>query len=355
MTASSGLLNRDAAALRGKFKRRYGASILALSFSAFWLGLKYFASQPKTEDEVDVPVVDSDVLLKLHEEGVPPEDLQGLAVVQAALDATAAEPLSDPLMLLRFYRASEKNVEEAVQMYHSTVRWRQEFSIADIMADYGPGSEYADDGGRATDPSTWSWRWSPSSPVAKMANRHVFFTRLEQRTGRYGAPILFWQVGLADYSGFVREDMVGELVRAFVAHVEDALQASRAASLQHRQLVRAHVIIDAEGFELYTARYFRVLIDVLSICASFFPEVLATITVIRTPWAAKYVYDLAKPFIPQLVQDKLAVFGDNVAEALRVHAGVEPSVLPQYLGGGTSDLELAAAEPVPVGAWRELR
>ena len=46
------------------------------------------------------------------------------------------------------------------------------------------------------------------------------------------------------------------MVRAFVAHFEDALQSARSASRQ--KLVRARVVVDAQGFELENLRYLHV-------------------------------------------------------------------------------------------------
>mmetsp|Transcript_54807 Transcript_54807/g.159904 ORF Transcript_54807/g.159904 Transcript_54807/m.159904 type:complete len:352 (-) Transcript_54807:165-1220(-) len=296
--------------------------------------------------------VSAATLAYVSKAGVPAEDVHGVAELATAVGATGPEPLSDPLTLLRFYIGHGRCVKRAASKYRATMKWRAEYSIQSVMAEYGQPGEYLKNGGRATDAARWTWRKHPRTDAAKLGVRHAFFSRLRRHDPIDGAPILVWQIGRADFEGFVREGIVDELIRAFVAHLEDALQSSRAASLQRRRLVRARVIIEAKDFALSTVRHLRVLIGILDLCERHYPEVLATITVVRTPLAAAHVYRMVSPFVPDLVRKKLGVFGDDFGEALRRHSGLEISLLPACLGGSASDSELGAAELVPIDLGR---
>ena len=120
-------------------------------------------------------------------------------------------------------RARNKDVKAAAQMYHSTLAWRS--TIPELMDAFGTPGEYESNGGRATDPSVWSWSPHANSPEAELAYRHAFFTRLPHLP-----PILFWRAGLADYKGIVREELVNIMIKAFIVHLEDAWQFFNLAS-----------------------------------------------------------------------------------------------------------------------------
>ena len=53
----------------------------------------------------------------------------------------------------------------------------------------------------------WRWSWRPQAPAAQHVEPFVFFGRL-RRTAADGAPVLLWRAGQADYTGFVREQLV---------------------------------------------------------------------------------------------------------------------------------------------------
>lgn len=73
-----------------------------------------------------------------------------------------------------------------------------------------------------------------------------FWGRLSS-PGPDDAPIAIWRVGKADLAGFKNNDLVDKVCDAFACHLEDLMQAGRAASLQHKKMVRARLVIDVGG------------------------------------------------------------------------------------------------------------
>lgn len=288
--------------------------------------------------------------------GVPPSSASAIASLTTAIGCQGCEPLCDPLTLLRFYNARDQDVEAAAAMHAETVAWRAEYSIHDIMSAFGDAGEYTKDGARATDVASWNWRRNPSSPEAREAIRFAFFGRL-RATGSDGAPILVWRAGVADYAGFVREGLVDLLTKAWVVHIEDALQAARAASLQSGRLVRARLVVDARGFGLSSLRYLPILRQIISLGKANFPEVTASITVIRAPSAIATLYRLVKPLLTPLMQAKICILGNDFQAGLKEHAELDLHMLPPSLGGSRDDCnesDLGGAEAVPVGAGASL-
>lgn len=284
-----------------------------------------------------------------REAGVPESDVDGVATLAVAVGARGLEPLADPLTLLRFYRARGRNSEAAAAMFRETMRWRANFSIYDVMKSYGTAGEYHEDGRRTGDASEWTWQWQPSTTAAKLAMRHAFFGRLSKPM-EDGAPVLVWRAGTADYSGFVREGIVEELLRAWVAHIEDALQAARAASLQQGRLIRARLIIDSKGFGFENVRHLPILRRIIGISRQVFPELSASVTVLRAPRVAVMLYGIVSNWLPKLLRDKVCILGEDFDEGLFEHTGVDRGQLPNFLGGTTSDDQLPPAESVPAGA-----
>lgn len=286
---------------------------------------------------------------RLVDLGVPTSEAAGVAALAEAVAAEGPEPLADPLTLLRFYRARGRDVEAAAGMYNATLAWRSSFSIPLVMDAYGEPGHYKPDSGRATDPATWTWVCAPRTPQSQLAMRHAFFGRI--CTHMADEPILVWRAGSADYKGIVREDMVDLMIQAFVVHLEDALQASRAASLRKGELVRARLIIDCDGFGFDNARYIPILRRIISLGKSYFPEVTASVTVVRAPAFLATFYGLIRPFLPKLLQDKVCILGKNFASGLQKHTGLDVAMLPLFLGGSSTEIGMAEALPVPSDAW----
>lgn len=283
--------------------------------------------------------------------GVPEESAGAIADLSTEIGASGMEPLSDPLMLLRFYNARGRSVEAAAEMWRTTVAWRAEYPICKLMAEYGDDQQYQPDGSRASDASSWSWRREPRSAEAKLCDRVGFWSRLRTRT-QCGEPIMVWRVGTGDFKGIVREDLVEAMMRSWVAHLEDILQDSRAASLRSRRLVRARLVVDVEGFGMGNVRYLPVLRRIIKLGQMYFPEVTESVTIVRAPGYIAGIYELVRPWLAQPIQEKICILGRDFAGGLKRHADLDLSMLPAFLGGEGSDEEVPPGEPVPPDALK---
>lgn len=282
--------------------------------------------------------------------GVPLDVAEDIAVLAELAGVRGPEPLSDPLTLLRFYLARSRDIEAAAAMYQATTSWRAAFPILGVMTDYGAGAEYAKDGCRATDLSEWEYAPRPRTPAAHLASRFAFFGRLRGVVAPDGAPVLLWRVGLADYPGFVREGLVEILIQAFVVHLEDALQSARAASLRAKRLVHARLIIDAMGFTTSNLVYLNVVRRVLVLSQEYYPEVAASITVIRAPAAFAYLYTGLQMIMNQAMRRKISILGEDFEHGLRRHSGLHVAALPAFLwGNATGDEVDISVDRVPDG------
>jgi len=281
---------------------------------------------------------------------MPREDLVAVEQLSSELGMRASagqEPLSDSMTLLRFYLHRDRVVDAAAEMYRETIQWRESFNLQQVMSDYGTGEDYSESGSRLS-AGPWRWTWQPSSLEAQQVAPYVFFGRLSHAAAD-GSPVLVWRAGQADYSGFVREELVSEMIRAFVAHFEDALQSCRSATRRWKKFVRARVVIDAMGFDLENLRYLQVLRHIMRLVQDHFPEVSASVTVVRAHWSVVALYDILKPWLTEHVQNKVCFLSDDFHDGLKQHSGLDVAMLPKFLGGLVPDEEAGEALKVPFG------
>eukprot|EP00931_Biecheleriopsis_adriatica_P058615 TRINITY_DN34934_c0_g1_i2.p1 TRINITY_DN34934_c0_g1~~TRINITY_DN34934_c0_g1_i2.p1 ORF type:complete len:354 (+),score=46.16 TRINITY_DN34934_c0_g1_i2:40-1101(+) len=266
------------------------------------------------------------------------------------------EPLCDPLTLYRFYLARDCDVVRAADMHRQTVRWREDYRVAKIMAHHGRGEDYADDGSpsfkRGID--RWDWERSPVSLEAELTRRHAFFGRLREPDPMGGGPILVWRVGRADASALITENLLEPFKRALVSHLEDTLQFARAASMKRRRLVYAKVIIDVDGINLSILRQAWVIKNMLAFSIAYYPEVIHSVTIVRSPWVFTSIWRALHPLLDARMRQKFRVLGPDFASELKEHSGLDLSLLPKFLGGEASDDEVCSAKPVPRGTGQSL-
>ncbi|CAE7255325.1 sec14 [Symbiodinium sp. CCMP2456] len=312
---------------------------------------RLFPSEPTEPGRLQPAVASSGSSDRFLLAGVPREEVRRVAELTAEVAALGEEPLADPLTLLRFLRARHGNVPAAAHMYRDTLAWRSSFCISSVMNAFGSGGEYHRDGARATDTSKWTWAPSPSTPESRMAARHAFWGRL--LAPDMEEPVLIWRAGSADYEGMVREGIVDLMIEAFVAHLEDAFQAVRACSLKSKKLLKARVIIDCKGFGFENVRYIPILRKIIVMATSYFPEISASVTVVRAPSFLATFYGLVRPLLPKMLQDKVSILGNNFEKGLYERTGLEMDSWPTFLGGTVDCVE--EVQRVPRKAWSLLK
>jgi hypothetical protein len=296
----------------------------------------------------------------MKEAGVPAEQAAGVARLANALGVSFPaedEPLCDPLTLLRFHNSREGNMEAAAEMYKQSVLWRDTFSMCDIMAANGVGENYNVDGPKAGmrspgDVTQWNWVRSRQGlkigSDAELAQHYGFWGRLEEPHPDTGAPVAVWRIGSFDIAGVCQENLNARIQKSFVAHLEDLLQASRAISSQQGQLRRCHLIVDAHGVGTHLLYHKDALRKIFEHGKFYFPEVNATVTIIRAPSAFTTLWVIAKRSLTEVMKRKVQVLGEDFAEGMLEHSRVPVAALPTFLGGTTSPDQVGEAQKIPL-------
>ena len=289
------------------------------------------------------------VLLALQRDGVPAEDAPKVKELQTLLAADVETygdaALSDATTLLRFLRAREHDVAAAAKMWRAAHAWR-EHHVRTALAECG-----ADD---ATSTEGWRWRQhadagAAPTPRGRLALAHGMGLRLDAAAAD-GSPVLYWALGELDVAGVAREDLADCLLMRQVAHLEDALQASRAVSRAEKRLVRCRLIIDLRGLRvLALLRRLGVVKRITAIGKTYFPEVTASATLINAPAGVETLWRGVSVFLNAAMRAKVRIVGRDYREALTDHAKIDDyDLLPARLGGKAPDPPLP--RPVPTGA-----
>ena len=289
------------------------------------------------------------VLLALQRDGVPAEDAPKVKELQTLLAADIEKygdaALADATTLLRFLRAREHDVAEAAKMWRAAHAWR-EHHVRTALAECG-----ADDAS-----STEGWRWrqhadagAAPTPRGRLALAHGMGLRLDAAAAD-GSPVLYWALGELDVGGVAREDLADCLLMRQVAHLEDALQASRAVSRAEKRLVRCRLVIDLRGLRvLALLRRLGVVKRITAIGKTYFPEVTASATLINAPAGVETLWRGVSVFLNAAMRAKVRIVGRDYREALTDHAKIDDyDLLPARLGGKAPDPPLP--RPVPTGA-----
>ena len=340
---------------------------------------RFFQCQ-KSFDAMEVPAapVDGDFgEAALLDAGIPESEVAKIQEVwsaigeevkaKLALDASAALMLlAEPMMLLRFLRAREGDVEKTILMWRATIEWRS-LRIPRGLAECGTFQSEEEEtvsSLSSEDKKTFRWRWrmhpSPTSAPSVRATlglKHAHSRRIEGAFASDGGPLCVWRIGQFDLAGVVREKIEDAVAMHQVMHLEDALECAREVSLREKRLVRARVIVDLDGIALATAiKNIGLVKRLMGLSKAFFPEVTASVTFINAPWGFQSLWKMVSLLLNDLMRAKVLIVAKDYKDALKKHTLVDDlAILPALFGGKQPDSVLPPTLPVPHGAGKALK
>ena len=148
---------------------------------------------------------------------------------------------------------------------------------------------------------------------------------------------------------------MNQVTDAFVSHLEDILQAGRAASIEQKKLVRARLIIDGSGLGLGTLAHIKLIKNITAMGKSYFPEITASATIVNAPWIFAKIYGVVSPLLTEVMRRKVCILDEKFGPGLEAHCGLRQDDLPEFLGGKVPDSQCPLPLPVPRGAGAQAR
>jgi len=227
--------------------------------------------------------------------------------------STEAKKHQDDGTLLRFIAARD-TVEEAANMYRTSMTWREEVDIEAV----------------------WASRQTPEgvetlSDLSKLAQSAFYGLVLSGSDGmtKQGGPIMFERLGKVDMAGIGSEEkLTEEIVLSYMAHLEHSWRTARAAEGGRG---KALVVVDLSGLSMSHITNIGIIKRIAGIGPPRFPETTAGVAIVNAPWVFSAVYKVISPLLPENTRAKIQILGSDFLHTLRDK--LDEKDIPTFLGG----------------------
>ena len=322
-----------------------GGALQPVSKDSIWYQKVSTTKALNKRDEDTVSEEDRKRLLAL---GLTEDFVMPVAALERFVEGWTFD-LDDPMTLSRFLLGKPENLMEAKERVTQSCAWRQRTDIGRIMREWGTPSDHVSDM-----PALQLWSWKPQSDRAKALGPH-FFGRCISARNQNDGPVVVLHLGAFDLEGAVREDVVDDLLDPWIFLIEQAFQCSRAASKAKRSLVKMCAIVDVDGVNLSWLQHMSVLQRFSAAINRNYPEMAATLTIIRAPMIFSWLWQLSAPvLLEEMTRQKFAILGHDFQCGLTEHARIDLRELPRCLGGERSDDEAPVPECFELGSGAAL-
>ncbi|KAI3703114.1 hypothetical protein L6452_28870 [Arctium lappa] len=232
--------------------------------------------------------------------------------------------------LLRFLKARDFDIERTTLMWEEMLNWRKEFGADTILEDYE-------------------------------------FTELEEVLQQYpqgyhgvdreGRPIYIERLGMAHPSKLMQITSVERYLKYHVQEFERAFNEKFTACsiAAKRQICSTTTILDVQGLGLknFTPTAASILGAVTKVDSNYYPETLHHMFVINaSPTFKKYLWPAAQKFLDAKTIPKIQVLEPKSLGKL--HEAIDPSQLPNFLGGSCSCPSEGGCLRSNMGPWNDL-
>lgn len=216
--------------------------------------------------------------------------------------------------LLRFAIARNFNSEETKKMLAQFIQYQRKLA-ADKVSQWGPG-----------DPSFEEMR----------ANISVGL----HHTAKSGTPVLIWRLGESRLKELLRSYSVDQLIYFFVQLGNRFLNIALpcASKVSQKRTEKLVVIFDLKNTEMMgflSGKLNEFLKRFAEVGQVFYPNVLDKLFMINAPMLFSAVWSVFKHFLHPTTQERIEISSGINKE--RIHAAVDPALLPVWLGGKSTD------------------
>ncbi|KAL9937767.1 hypothetical protein V8E36_003312 [Tilletia maclaganii] len=221
----------------------------------------------------------------------------------------------ETVMLLRFLRARQFNVDQAVVMYSKAAAWRKEVDL---------------------DRSLEEFHFAEQEAVASFGWRMYW-----HKTDKLGRPIFVQELSRIDPAAvFGKCTTPDRIIKRFASTLELACRERYATCTKAAgHLVEDNfMILNLEGLGFSTFWSMKgQLQKLLAILDANYPELSGRVQIINAPWAFATIWSWIKGWLPIGTRDKVDIQGADFAPTLL--EWIAPSSLPQSLGGDCDDCQ----------------
>jgi len=276
---------------------------------------------------------------------------EGDSSKNSSADGTEAGDYLDDSTLWRYAKAREWDVEQALEMFKSSVIWKRDTKLNELIVEWrGEPNEQGYYGPH----QARELLMEPGSERATLGERVFYGGVLNGVRAKHGrGPVMCERLGKVDLSGLSKDEELMELcVLSYCVYLEEAWRASRLCSATAEDAkAQAVIIVDLEGLGTgFTMLWYVSLIKrITAIGPPYFPEIALRVCIVRAPSAFQAIWGAVSAFLPQRTIDKVKVLGwGDYLEVLaeEVEGGLE--ALPDFLGGANQSPSVSPAQKIKV-------
>lgn len=240
-------------------------------------------------------------------------DAAGLVELKASL-AEAGWDLErtkrgDDDTILRFLHAKRHDQKKAFDMYTTFLQWRKDNDLDDIVE---------------------TWEYPELKEVLEI------WPQFWHKTDKEGNPVNIQFLGELQTSALFTATTEERLLRQAAWVCEELYDRKFPACSRAKgaAVSRVCIVLDLANVGIFTftsAAVRRVLLEIIRMMGSYYPESLARIVIINAPYAFSMLWDFMTPFIDVRTQERIQILRDDGADRLLDY--IDEDSLPEFLGG----------------------
>ncbi|CAD7924013.1 unnamed protein product [Amoebophrya sp. A120] len=256
------------------------------------------------------------------------EEVRRRFAVQATVDAA----FGNTMVLLKFCRARDFNLEKVTDLLNRHFQWRTKPLFPNPSAKMGALS--------AVPVFQLHVSGASASIQARIPQLNKYYPTGYHGTTKTGMPLYIDCVGKIDAGGLFSVATEEEIIEYFISECErrDCIRFPCCSLAAGRLIESSVAVIDLSGlsFRLVTHAMIRKLIKFLSaINQDHYPETLHRMFIVNAPRVFSLAWSFVKPLLDEKTLEKISIYGSDFYPALCEI--VDEENIPKFLGGKHGD------------------
>ncbi|KAJ4758688.1 Sec14p-like phosphatidylinositol transfer family protein [Rhynchospora pubera] len=231
-------------------------------------------------------------------------------------------------MMLRFLKARKLDIDKATQMWSEMLKWRKEFGADTILKDFH---------------------------FEELEEVRAHYPHGYHGIDKEGRPVYIERLGKVEPAKVVQATTIERYIKYHVQEFERAFKekfpACSLAAKKHIDSTTSILDVQGVGFKNFGKTARDLVSQVLKIDSSYYPETMHQMFIVNAGPAFKLIWSSVKGFIDPKTASKIHMLGNKFQS--RIFEAIDPSQLPDFLGGSCTCIEQGGCLKSNKGPWND--